>query len=158
MEPQAIRPTGTGVTDQANQGAYPAYPQNISTANTPPAAGSHEAASMAVDAAHISNDASQQASQGSGTPSGLPFPAPVPQHLQTNPGPQVGAAPSVLNASGLPAMADDTDLIEKEWVVKAKQIVEHTKSDPFIQSRELNKLKAEYIKKRYNKEIRLPEN
>jgi hypothetical protein len=83
--------------------------------------------------------------------------ADVPQHLQTNPGPQVGMTPSALTATGTPAIADDGDLIEKEWVLKAKQIVDRSKSDPFLQSRELNKLKAEYIKKRYNKVIKLPE-
>jgi hypothetical protein len=93
-------------------------------------------------------------------PSPLQATPPIPQHLQTNPGPQVGATPVIpgaLGANGLPAMADDTDLIEKEWVIKAKQIVEHTKTDPYEQSKQLNKIKAEYIKKRYNKEIKLPE-
>lgn len=57
----------------------------------------------------------------------------------------------------LPVRAEDDDLIEKEWVDKAKQIVGHTKEDPFIQTRELNKFKAEYIKKRYNKDIKISE-
>ena len=50
--------------------------------------------------------------------------------------------------------ADDLDLIEKEWVLKAKEVVDHTQGDPYLQSRELNKIKADYIKKRYNRDIK----
>jgi len=56
-----------------------------------------------------------------------------------------------------PAVADDTDLIEKEWVNKAKQIVEQTREDPYNQSKELTKFKAEYMQKRYNKALKLSE-
>jgi hypothetical protein len=45
------------------------------------------------------------------------------------------------------------DLIEKEWVEKAKQIVGQTSDDPFMQQQELSKMKAQYMKKRYNKDI-----
>ena len=54
-------------------------------------------------------------------------------------------------------MADDTDLIEKEWVIKAKAIVAQTKDDPHQQNREMNKVKADYLKKRYNKDLKLNE-
>jgi hypothetical protein len=50
---------------------------------------------------------------------------------------------------------EDKDLIPKEWVIKAKRIVERTRSDPFEQSQEFNKLKAEYIKQRYNMVIKV---
>ena len=53
----------------------------------------------------------------------------------------------------LPEEASDADLIEKEWVLKAKMIVEHTASDPFKMQEELSKVKADYIKKRYNKDL-----
>jgi hypothetical protein len=52
-----------------------------------------------------------------------------------------------------PEEAADSDLIEKEWVIKAKQIVEHTAEDPFRQQEELSKMKADYMKKRYNKDV-----
>ena len=51
--------------------------------------------------------------------------------------------------------ADDEDLIEKEWVYKAKAIVEKTQNDPYQQSRELNILRAGYLQKRYNRNIKL---
>jgi hypothetical protein len=53
----------------------------------------------------------------------------------------------------LPEEAADLDLIEKEWVLKAKQIVEKTADDPFSQQEELSKMKAEYLKKRYKKDL-----
>lgn len=53
----------------------------------------------------------------------------------------------------VPEEAGDGDLIEKEWVVKAKQIVEHTAEDPYKQQEELNKIRADYMKKRYNKDL-----
>jgi hypothetical protein len=52
-------------------------------------------------------------------------------------------------------IADDGDLIEKEWVDKAKKIVEHTRDDPYRQSEELTVVKAEYMKKRYDKTVKV---
>ena len=60
-------------------------------------------------------------------------------------------------AQAYPLIADDADLIEKEWVNKAKEIVEKTKADPYQQNKEVNKVKADYLKKRYNKELKLAE-
>lgn len=54
-------------------------------------------------------------------------------------------------------IADDADLIEKEWVTKAKAIVAQTKDDPFRQNQEMNKVKADYLKKRYNKDLKVSE-
>lgn len=56
-----------------------------------------------------------------------------------------------------PLIAEDNDLIEKEWVDKAKRIVDSTRDDPYQQNREINKVKADYMKKRYNKDIKLTE-
>jgi hypothetical protein len=57
--------------------------------------------------------------------------------------------------SGKTTGTDDSDLIEKEWVNKAKQIVEKTRDDPYKQSQELTVVKADYMKKHYNKTIKL---
>lgn len=54
-----------------------------------------------------------------------------------------------------PQIADDTDLIEKEWVLKAKEIVERTHDDPYKQNEAIHRLKADYMKKRYSKDIKL---
>lgn len=53
----------------------------------------------------------------------------------------------------LPQEATDSDLIEKEWVEKAKEIIEHTKDDPYEQQRALSAMKSDYMKKRYNREL-----
>ena len=72
--------------------------------------------------------------------------------------PLVGAAvPPAQPAAGTPVIADDTDLIEKEWVLKAKEIVERTKHDPYQQNKEVERMKADYLKKRYNKDIKVTE-
>ncbi len=55
-------------------------------------------------------------------------------------------------------IADDADLIEKEWVLKAKAIVAQTVHDPNLQTKEIGKVKAEYLKKRYNKVLKVDEN
>lgn len=53
----------------------------------------------------------------------------------------------------VPVVAEDSDLIEKEWVEKAKSIVEKTRKDPFLLSQQLNQLKTEYLQKRYGKNV-----
>lgn len=73
-------------------------------------------------------------------------PVPVPM-------PPSQAAP-VASTASLQA-SDDSDLIEKEWVNKAKQIVERTRDDPHKQTEELTLVKVDYMKKRYNKTIKL---
>lgn len=52
-------------------------------------------------------------------------------------------------------IADDVDVIEKEWVERAKQVIKLTSHDPHLETKELSKLKATYIKKRFNKDIPL---
>lgn len=56
-----------------------------------------------------------------------------------------------------PVIADDVDVIEKEWVDKAKRIVASTKDDPFQQEKQVSQLQADYLMKRYNKEVKLSE-
>lgn len=51
--------------------------------------------------------------------------------------------------------AGDVDVIEKAWIEKAKKIVDQTSTDPFEQQKMLSKVKAEYIKKRFNKDIKI---
>jgi len=75
-----------------------------------------------------------------------------PQLSQSTPVPPVTSS-----NHATPAIADDVDLIEKEWVEKAKQIVAQTRHDPYLQNREMNRMKADYMKKRYGKDIKLEE-
>ena len=72
------------------------------------------------------------------------------------PSPAQQAPPVVQPQAGNPLVAGDDDLIEKEWVDKAKKIIQQTKSDPYAQEKEVSKLQADYIKKRYGKDVKLP--
>lgn len=53
----------------------------------------------------------------------------------------------------IPQVANDDDLIEKEWVDKAKKIIASTKDDPYRREKEVSQLQIEYIRKRYGREI-----
>lgn len=91
--------------------------------------------------------------------------APIPSYSAQMP--SIPAAPPVFQHSPVPlpaaaaiaspTVADDLDLIEKEWVEKAKAIVVQTRSDPYNQNKEMNRFKADYMQKRYGKEIKLDE-
>jgi hypothetical protein len=65
----------------------------------------------------------------------------------------VGGTASGIVQIDVPEVANDIDLIEKEWVQKAKAIVESTQGDPYMQNKQINRMKVEYIKKRYDKDI-----
>ena len=83
-------------------------------------------------------------------PATIPLPtAPIPTSTST----QTDAS-TTTSASSL-QIPDDKDLIEKEWVNKAKAIVNQTQSDPYKQSEGLTLLKADYMKKQFNKTIKL---
>lgn len=70
-----------------------------------------------------------------------PMPVPVPvQTVQTD---------DTTN----PTIASDDDLIEKEWVDKAKKIIAETRDDPYRREQEVSKLQADYLRKRYGKEL-----
>lgn len=80
---------------------------------------------------------------------------PVPVVLDTN----LATAQSSANDSqntGNPVIAGDVELMEKEWVDKARELVNMTRNDPHEQGVAVGKLKADYIKKRYGKEIAMP--
>ncbi len=85
------------------------------------------------------------------SPSTIPLPEPPPAPLTTSPANDAAAVtpPSALLAD------DDNDLIEKEWVNKAKKIVERTRDDPYKQSEDLTIFKADYLKKRYGKTVKV---
>lgn len=67
--------------------------------------------------------------------------------------PAVDEPASQAIAPDAPLVANDDDLIEKEWVDKAKRIVIDTKDDPYRREAEVGKLQVEYLRKRYGKEL-----
>jgi hypothetical protein len=68
---------------------------------------------------------------------------------------QASPAPVAPVTNDMPLVAKDDDLIEQEWVQKAKKIVAATKDDPYRQEQEVSKLQADYLQKRYGKEVTL---
>lgn len=86
-----------------------------------------------------------QASAMAAPPPVLPLPAqPQVVHMP---------APAAPVSDDNPALAGDDDLIEKEWVDKAKKIVAETRNEPYKLAQEVSKLQADYLSKRYGKEI-----
>lgn len=56
--------------------------------------------------------------------------------------------------SNMPAYANDVDVIEKEWVNKAKQIIKDNHDNPYEQERAVEQLQIEYLKKRYGRDVK----
>ena len=52
-----------------------------------------------------------------------------------------------------PSVASDDDLIEKEWVDKAKKVIAETKDEPYRREQEVSRLQADYLSKRYGREL-----
>lgn len=52
-----------------------------------------------------------------------------------------------------PLVANDDDLIEKEWVDKAKKIIAGTYNNPHQREKAVSELQVVYLKKRYGKEL-----
>lgn len=89
-----------------------------------------------------------QSAQGDSSYASLPLPQ-APQ-----PAPQPVNNTANADSSPGPAIADDVDLIEKEWVDKAKSIVNEHKHDPHTQEKEVGRLQADYLQKRYGKTLK----
>lgn len=95
---------------------------------------------------------SERPSQG-GDPGSGTLPAPAPPTVMPKADTALDTPAPPPPPSG-PAIADDVDVIEKEWVQKAKTIVNEHKHDPYTQEKETSKLQADYLKKRYGKEVK----
>ncbi|MCA9335251.1 hypothetical protein KC953_03850 [Candidatus Saccharibacteria bacterium] len=83
----------------------------------------------------------------------LPPPVAVPLPPQAVPLPSTPSVAAQNDSTVGPTIANDDDLIEKEWVDKAKSIIAETQNDPFRREKEINKLQIDYLRKRYGKEL-----
>lgn len=79
-----------------------------------------------------------------------PPPVAVPLPPQVVP---VPVTPATSDDSVGPTIAADDDLIEKEWVDKAKKIIAETRDDPYRREQEVSRLQADYLRKRYGKDL-----
>ncbi len=113
----------------------------------------------ATPVVHHHEHAPAHVEKGETQPTGGPAPAAQhPAHARPSlPAPQPALpTPTVSQHDDAnPSTAADEDLVEKEWVEKAKKIVVETKDDPYQQGKAVSKLQADYLKKRYGKEIKL---
>ena len=97
----------------------------------------------------------------SNSPQGLHLPQPltgdgsVTQYSAASDSPQIVDTPQPPISMPLAQSNDQSDDLDKEWIAKAKMIVEQTKHDPYLQSRELGKVKADYLRIRFNKHIKI---
>lgn len=67
---------------------------------------------------------------------------------------QVQQVTSVSDSSSQSSLkAEDVDVIEKVWVDKAKKVINDTRNDPRQQNIEISKVKADYLKSRFSKNL-----
>lgn len=114
---------------------------------------------MVMDSADKANDGGKPAAGGApAPPAPLPpmtLPPPPKSARATGDGKDGGASAAPGMADLGAAIVDDGDLIEKEWVTRARHIVTSNRNDPHKQSEQMAVLRAEYMKKRYGKDIKL---
>lgn len=79
---------------------------------------------------------------------------PVAQAAASTPAPGGPAYDATASASDKDG---DNDALDEEWINKAKAIIGQTKHDPHLESAELSKVKADYLRIRYNKQIKVSE-
>ncbi|HUD05714.1 MAG TPA: hypothetical protein VMR18_02220 [Candidatus Saccharimonadales bacterium] len=82
-------------------------------------------------------------------------PDPATAAITEPPSPSIPADPSLSSQPAKPADPQDRDRIEKEYVVKAKQIIASTQGDPYAQTKTMNQYRAEVIKRKYDKDIKV---
>lgn len=82
---------------------------------------------------------------------GRPVLAPVPG-VPSVPAPAVPAA-----ATPGPMQADDTDVLEDAWIDVVERIVKEQQHDPYLLNRSMTLARADYLKKRYNREVKIPD-
>lgn len=88
------------------------------------------------------------------SPASPVLPAPItPANVSKTQNPIVKIPPRVANDN--PQTAKDEELIERAWVDKAKAIIARTKNDPYEQEKEVGRLQADYLKKRYGKDVKV---
>jgi hypothetical protein len=101
----------------------------------------------------------QDGAAAGGQPGQMPQIGQAPPTSPAQPGAQMSAPAPQIDVDGTTQavnapVLDDGDLIEKEWVNKAKQIVEKNRNDPHKQSEQLTAFRADYMKKHFNKDIK----
>lgn len=76
----------------------------------------------------------------------------MPQDLPQAADPVIPGDDNIARPVASPPAKDHVDI--RPWVDKTKGVIASTKDDPFVQKKEISKVKAEYIKNRFNKVIK----
>jgi hypothetical protein len=134
MDPQSDKLPGLGLP-QPSMPQGSAMPPNQPYMPMPPVGQAPTAMSMPAMQAPAAGGLPMAALPGAG--------APMPQMQQP--------------ALDAPAPDENSDSLDEEWVQKAKTIVERTKNDPYAESQELSKVKADFLRIRYNKQVKIAE-
>lgn len=77
------------------------------------------------------------------------FPAPSMQPAQVI----VDSSAATTTLNNNPNIASHDDIIEKEWVDRAKRIISENSGDPYLQEKAISELQIDYIKKRYGGDV-----
>lgn len=130
----------------------PQTQQNIE--NMPPvsAVGPENIPSIpAIEAAPAPQEAyEQRADAAMGVAATVTTPVAAPQYA---PPVQSQPQPTQQTSVNAPLVAADDDLIEKEWVDKAKEIIKQTGNDPHARTEQVGELQRSYLQKRYGKDL-----
>jgi len=94
-----------------------------------------------------------QASQGAPVTTATSSTAVLQQPQQLQQMPATAVAPTTQSVAATGDGSDD----ERMWVERAKRIVEQTHTDPYLESQEIGKFKAEYLKDVHAKNIKVAE-
>jgi hypothetical protein len=85
---------------------------------------------------------------------GMPTPLPsAPSLPPASSGVAQYPLPSNTATSGAPVAAEDSDMIEQEWVAAVKRTLEQYKNDPYSLSRAMTALRQDYLQKRYGRTV-----
>jgi hypothetical protein len=137
-----------------NQPTPPSLPEQPQPTNKPEQTGSSMAEQVNVPAVESAPQPGASAAPAVSTP--LPQPAPIGGAQAVNPVPPP-SQPASSQTMPTPAIADDVDVIEKEWVDHATNIIEATNQDPYVEEEAIEDLQVDYLKKRYGKEVKKDE-
>jgi hypothetical protein len=137
-KPAPVEQTGTGSREAALKAL-----QGVEAA---PAPASAEAAPATAA------DTGGGATQASGAQPAHLTRAQVAAAIAAMPGP-TGAVPTVQ----APAVANDQDVVEPEWVDAAEKVIAQTANNPYQEEEAFEDLQVDYLKKRYNHDVKKPD-
>ena len=140
MEPQTSR--GDIISNTApEQQATPITPESLPNTPVTPETSPVISVEQAPSAEQLTTDQQGRTMVADPTAVATPTDQPTTQPTQAT-------APT----SSPPAAADN-DVIEKEWIAKAQQVISGARGDPHKQQKEVSKLMADYVLKRFGKKI-----